>query len=138
MAAIWHSCWYTRATRFMFYRDTMDSKRLITFMRRLMQDAGRKVYLILDNLKVHHSDLVRRWLEKHKEEIEVFYLPSYSPELNPDEYLNNSLKGSVHSRVRAQNAKQLETKARNHMRHLQNRPSKVKRFFEHRCVSCAA
>lgn len=124
--------------RFMFYRDTMNSKRLITFMRRLTKDAGRKVYLILDNLKVHHSDLVKRWLEKHKEKIEVFYLPSYSPELNPDEYLNNSLKGSVHSGLRAQNAKQLETKARNHMRHLQNRPSKVKRFFEHRCVTYAA
>ena len=124
--------------RFMFYRDTMNSKRLITFMRRLTKDAGRKVYLILDNLKVHHSDLVRRWLEKYKAEIEVFYLPSYSPELNPDEYLNNSLKGSVHSGVRAQNAKQLETKARNHMRHLQNRPGTVKRFFEHRCVTYAA
>lgn len=124
--------------RFMFYRDTMNSKRLITFMRRLVKDAGRKVYLILDNLKVHHSELVRRWLEKHKEKIEVFYLPSYSPELNPDEYLNNSLKGRVHSGERARNKVQLESKARKHMRHLQNRPSKVKKFFEHKCVTYAA
>ncbi len=124
--------------RFMFYRDNMNSKRLITFMRRLVKDVGRKVYLILDNLKVHHSELVKRWLEKHKEKIEVFYLPSYSPELNPDEYLNNSLKGSVHSGVRAKNKEQLESKARKHMRHLQNRPTKVKKFFEHRCVTYAA
>jgi transposase len=124
--------------RFMFYRETMNGKRLINFMRRLTKDAGRKVFLILDNLKVHHSDLVRGWLEKHKDKIEVFYLPSYSPELNPDEYLNNSLKGRVHSGERAQNAKQLQSKARKHMRYLQNRPYKVKKFFEHPCAAYAA
>jgi transposase len=124
--------------RFMFYRDTMNSKRLISFMRRLIRDAGRKVFLILDNLKVHHSELVRKWLEKHKAKIEVFYLPSYSPELNPDEYLNNSLKGRVHSGVRAQNAQQLESKARMHMCHLQNNRSKVKKFFKHPCAAYAA
>lgn len=124
--------------RFMFYRDTMNSKRLITFMNRLTKDVRRKVYLILDNLRVHHSELVKKWLEKHNDKIEVFYLPSYSPELNPDEYLNNSLKSGVHSGVRAKNKEQLESKARKHMRHLQNRPSKVKKFFEHRCVSYAA
>lgn len=74
--------------RFMFYRDSMNSKRLIEFMRRLSKDAGRKVFLILDNLKVHHSKVVKDWLEENKGKFEVFYLPSYSPELNPDEYLN--------------------------------------------------
>ena len=124
--------------RFMFYKETMNSKRLITFMKRLIKDAGRKVYLILDNLKVHHSGVVTDWLEKHRDKIEVFYLPSYSPELNPDEYLNNSLKGRVHSGTRAQNAKQLESKARKHMRHLQNNRSKAKKFFEHPCAAYAA
>lgn len=124
--------------RFMFYRDSMNSKRLIEFMRRLTKDAGRKVFLILDNLKVHHSKVVKDWLEANKEKIEVFYLPSYSPELNPDEYLNNSLKGRVHSGERANTAKQLESKARKHMRNLQNNRYKVKRFFEHPCVSYAA
>ena len=124
--------------RFMFYKETMNGKRLITFMNRLIKDTGRKVYLILDNLKVHHSNVVGEWLEKHKDKIEVFYLPSYSPELNPDEYLNNSLKGRVHSGERAQNAKQLESKARKHMRHLQSHRNKVKMFFEHPCAAYAA
>jgi transposase len=66
------------------------------FMTRLIKDADRKVFLILDNLRTHHSKPVREWLEKHREKIEVFYLPSYSPELNPDEYLNRDLKLSVH------------------------------------------
>ncbi len=124
--------------RFMFYRDNMNSKRLIEFMRRLSKDAGRKVFLILDNLKVHHSKVVKDWLEENKEKIEVFYLPSYSPELNPDEYLNNNLKGRVHSGERASTAKQLESKARKHMRHLQNKHGKVKKFFEHPCAAYAA
>jgi transposase len=124
--------------RFMFYRDNMNSKRLITFFRRLTKDVDRKVYLILDTLSVHHSELVKKWLEKHKDKIEVFYLPSYSPELNPDEYLNNSLKGRDHSGERAKNRDQLESKVRKHMRHLQTRLSNVKKFFEHRCAAYAA
>ena len=71
--------------RFMVYRDTMNAKTLIRFMRRLIKDVDRKVFLIVDNLRVHHSELVHEWLEQHPEQIEVFYLPSYSPELNPDE-----------------------------------------------------
>ena len=124
--------------RFMFYRENMNGARLIEFMRRLIADAGRKVFLILDNLKVHHSKVVKAWLEKNKNKIEVFFLPSYSPELNPDEYLNNSLKGHVHSGKRAATGKQLEDKARKHMRNLQNRPVKTKKFFEHILVAYAA
>ena len=60
--------------RFMFYRDNMNSKRLIEFMRRLTKDAGRKVFLTLDNLKVHHGKAVKAWLEKHQAIIEVLYL----------------------------------------------------------------
>jgi transposase len=71
--------------RFMMYRDAMNSELLIKFMTRLTKDAGRKVFLILDNLRVHHGKNIKQWLEEHREQIEVFHLPSYSPELNPDE-----------------------------------------------------
>lgn len=58
-------------------------------------DAGRKVYLIRDNLRVHHSKPVKAWLATNANAIEVFYLPSYSPELNPDEMANADLKRAV-------------------------------------------
>ena len=74
--------------RFQMYDGRMDADQLIQFMKRLINDAKRKVFLILDNLRVHHAKEVTQWLAKHSEQIEVFYLPSYSPELNPDEYLN--------------------------------------------------
>ena len=82
--------------RFMFYRKTMTSKVLISFMCRLIKDAARKVFLILDNLRVHHSKAVQKWLTAHKGQIEVYHLPAYSPELNPDEYLNGALKEKIH------------------------------------------
>ena len=57
----------------------------IKFMSRLIKDSDRKVFLILDNLKVNHSYKARDWLQEHTDKREVFFLPSYSPELNPDE-----------------------------------------------------
>ena len=71
--------------RWMVYRDTLTSQGFSRFLARLIQDAGRKVLLIVDNLKVHHRRPVKEGLGEHKEQREVFYLPSYSPERNPDE-----------------------------------------------------
>lgn len=82
--------------RFRVFDGTMNADILIDFMKRLIKDAKRKVFLILDNLRVHHAKVVKAWLAEHKDEIEVFYLPSYSPELNPDEYMNCDLKAGVH------------------------------------------
>src|SRR5210317_1965815 len=79
--------------RFMVYKKKMNSQTLIKFMRRLIKDADKKIFLIVDNLKVHHSYIVKDWVTEHEDEIEIFFLPSYSPELNPDEYLNCDLKG---------------------------------------------
>ena len=75
--------------RFMVYREAMNANLMIKFLGRLVKVGGRKVFLILDNLKGHHSKPVKERLAKHQEQIEVFYLPAYCPELNPDEYLNN-------------------------------------------------
>lgn len=124
--------------RFMMYRESMTSDMLITFMKRLIKDAERKVYLILDNLKVHHSKKVTEWIESNREKIEVFYLPSYSPELNPDEYLNGDLKGRVHSGTQAHSAKDLKHKATSFMRRLVKRPHHVRSYFKYPKVAYAA
>ena len=70
----------------------MTLEVLIRSMQRLIKDVGRKVFLVLDNLRVHHRKVVQAWLEEHQELIEVFFLPSYSPEFNPDEFMNGDLK----------------------------------------------
>lgn len=124
--------------RFMIYDKTMNAHTFIKFCRRLIKDAGKKIYLILDNLRVHHSRLVKQWVEQHHEKIELFFLPSYSPELNPDEYLNCDLKAGVHSGIPARSKDQLKSKAISHLRMLQKKPHRVKKYFNHPHIAYAA
>jgi transposase len=123
--------------RFMIYNDKMNSQTLIMFMKRLIEDADKKIFLILDNLKVHHSYIVKDWLKLHEDQIEIFFLPAYSPELNPDEYLNCDLKAGVHSGVPARTKKELKKKAISHLRKLQKLPARVKKYFKHPKIAYA-
>jgi transposase len=120
--------------RFTIYQEAMTQVKLIAFMGRLTRDTGRKVYLIPDNLKAHHGKKVAEWLEAHKGEVAVFYLPSYSPEMNPDEYLNNDLKTRVHSGALADTEPGLKHKTQSFMRMLVRRPHRVKSYFRHPMV----
>ena len=86
-------------TRWMIIDEAFDAEKLIEFLQALIKDGGKKVFLILDNLRVHHSKLVKAWVGERKDEIELFYLPSYSPELNPEERLNADLKQEMGKRV---------------------------------------
>lgn len=79
----------------MRYRETLTADVLIQLLGRLIRDSRRKVFLILDNLRVHHSRKVKAWLADKTDQIERFFLPSDSPELNPDEYLNADLKARM-------------------------------------------
>ena len=126
--------------RFMTYSDTMTAKVLIRFMKRLIYSSKKKIFLILDNLRVHHAKLVKEWLAKPKikEQIEVFYLPAYSPELNPDEYLNCDLKAGIHTGDAPKNEQALKGRVVSHMRMLQKHPDRVKKYFKHRSICYAA
>ena len=105
--------------RFMCYKENMTQQRFIGFMRRLVKDAEKKVFFIVDNLRVHHGKIVQKWLGQNKEKIEVFYIPTYSPDLNPDEYLNHMLKQNVHSGVLPRTQEDIQKKAHSFMRGLQ-------------------
>ena len=118
--------------RFMCYEDSMTQQRFITFLTRLIHDAEKKVLLIVDNLRVHHGKLVQAWLSEHQDEIELFYTSPYSPEINPDEYLNHNLKQSVHSGILPHNKKDLKAKTHSFMRKLQKHPEKVRKLFDHK------
>jgi len=124
--------------RFMMYKGAMNSGTLITFMARLIRDTYRKIYLIVDNLPAHHSSMVTDWVEKHKERIAIFHLPSYAPDLNPDEYLNGNLKKKIYSGKRAHTESELKRKAASFMKMLGRRPDHVKSFFHHPSVVYAA
>jgi len=122
-------------SRFMVYEAKMNQQLFIDFMRRLVRESDRKVFFIVDNLRVHHGKLVAAWLEEHKDKIELFFLPPYAPESNPDEYLNHALKQDVHSGNLPHTKKDIKHKIHSFMRRLQRRNEKVRAFFRHKKVS---
>jgi len=124
--------------RFVLYNDNMNADKLIDFMRRLVHDSKKKVFLILDNLRVHHAKKVSAWLDKHRDEIEVFYLPPYAPEYNPDELLNGDLKRGISKRPSPRSDKELEHYVRSHLKSVQLRPRKIQGFFGSATTSYAA
>jgi transposase len=123
---------------FMIYSGTMHSQRLIEFMEDLIKGKKRKIYLILDNLRVHHSKLVKAWVEENNDKIELFYLPSYSPEKNPDEYLNCDLKYGLSEKPSPKNEAQLKDNIVNHMLMLQDNQDRVKKYFQHKDIKYAS
>ena len=116
--------------QFMFYRDSMNAGKLIEFLRRLVAGATRKIHLILDNMKVYHARLVKEWLGRHRDEIEWFFLPPYSPQHNPDEYLNGKLKRELARKGYSRTVGELESKARGAMKRFQNDGARVASFFQ--------
>ena len=124
--------------QFMIYKENMNADVLIKFLNQLIKNQSNKTFLILDNLRVHHSKLVKEWLKEHKNEIEIFYLPSYSPERNPDEYLNCDLKYGMSEKPAPKTAGKLKEILENHMNMLKKNSSRVARYFRHSSIKYAA
>lgn len=117
---------------FKIYKEAMNADLLEDFCERLVKDqGGRKVLLICDNLKVHHAYVFQDWLAERKSQLEVFYMPSYSPEYNPDEYLNNDLKQNVALKPQAKNIEEIQEHTEAFMDGLQKNPNHVKGYFNH-------
>ena len=110
----------------------MTQQLFINYMGKLVEYNGKKVFLIVDNLKVHHGKMVDEWLAKHSDQIRVFFTPAYSPEINPDEYLNHILKQNVHSGEIPHTQKQVQDKTERFMKELQNHPERVANLFQHK------
>ena len=124
--------------RWMVLDGAIKAPDLLRFLARLVRDADQKVFLILDRLPVHRSAKVRDWLVGREAEIEVFYLPGYSPELNPDEGVNGDLKQAVTGKEPARSKAQLKRAAIGHMRRLSKLPDRVRSFFGHKTFRYAA
>ena len=115
--------------RFMFYRGSMNAKVFLKFLNRLIKGANRKIFLIVDNMKTHRAKMVSEWVLAHQNVIEIFYLPPYSPQHNPDEYLNGNLKRELAKKGFSKTEDELESKARGTMKTFQNNPEHIKSYF---------
>lgn len=123
---------------FMVFKERFTTKVCIRFLRRLLRQAGRKVFLILDRHPVHRSATVQRWLAAHHQQIAMFLLPSYSPDLNPDEFLNQDVKSNALGRQRPANQTEMIADLRFYLRSTQRQPSIVKSYFQAEPVRYAA
>ena len=124
--------------RFMVYEQNMDATLFITFLERLVKSSDKKIFLILDNLRIHHAKLVKAWIEEHKEKIALFYLPAYSPDLNPDEYLNNDFKRNVNAQYIPKDKEELAKNTERFMKSLENNPNRVANYFKHEKIQYAS
>jgi transposase len=124
--------------RFRVFQENFNGEVFIDFLRRLVRDRGRKVYLIVDRQPVHISRKVRRWVEHHQAEIRLIYLPPYSPELNPGEFLNQDVKANAAGRQRPRTKVQMMGNLRSYLRSTQKFPDVVRRYFHAEAVRYAA
>jgi transposase len=126
------------SVRFMTYPGSMNVDLFLVFLRRLLRSTNKKVFLIVDRLKVHDDDTVKDWAEVHKDRIELFYLPKYSPDRNPVEYLNNDMKETVNASGLPDDKHTLRSHMQRFMKRLLRLPEHVMNYFLHPSVQYAA
>ena len=124
--------------RFMTYTQTMTAALFLVFLGRLLRSTTGKVFLIVDRLRAHMTPTVQAWVAAHPDRLEVFYLPRYAPELNPDEYLNNDLKGRVNASGLPHDKGEVRSRIQGFMRRLLHLPEHVMNYFQHPSVQYAA
>ena len=124
--------------RWMIYTGTMNAALFIVFLTRLIAGAAKKVFLIVDHLSVHEAAAVDQWLADKTDRIEVFYLPKYAPERNPDEYLNCDLKANINTDGLPRDRAELHGKLRRFMQRLGKLPARIASYFKHKYIEYAA
>jgi transposase len=124
--------------QFMLFKQGFTADVFVDFTSRLIRYNRNKVFLIVDGHPTHKSQIVKKWLEENADRIEIFFLPAYSPELNPDELVNQDVKTNAVGKHRTLNVDQLETKVENYLEKRKTDPNQVKKYFHGNHVKCAA
>lgn len=124
--------------QFRVFKERFTAPVFIDFLGRLIRQAeGQKVILILDGHPVHRAKRVRRWVEEHSEQIELQFLPGYTPELNPTELLNQDVKTNALGRRRPRDQDELIEDTRSYLRSTQRQPHIVANYFDEEHVAYA-
>jgi transposase len=125
--------------RFRLFVGSFSGRVFIDFLGRLLRDCdGRRVHLVVDGHPVHRAKLVSAWVGRHADQIELHFLPGYSPELNPVELLNHDVKANAAGRRRSRSAAELRAELHGYLRRRQRQPAVLIRFFNHPTTRYAA
>jgi len=122
---------------FMVFKERFTARVFLRFLKRLRRQVGRKVILIVDEHPVHKAGETTRWLKKQEKNLQMYFLPPYSPELNPDELLNQDVKTNAVGRRRAIDQADLMANVRGYLRSTQKMPHVVRSYFQEEHVRYA-
>jgi transposase len=123
---------------FMVFRESFTTRVLLRFLRRLLRHTRRPVFLILDRHPVHLAAGVQRWVARRADQLRLCFLPGYSPDLNPGEFLNHDVKSNALGRRRPHDAAELVSVVRSYLRSTQRQPAIIQRYFHAPSVQYAA
>ena len=124
--------------RFMVTRNRIGASVFVEFLKRLVHGWRKAIFLIVDGHPTHKAQLVKTFLDKMKGKLRLFYLPPYSPELNPDEFVWNDVKNNAVGRSMITHSKQLRSVVTSRLRYLQKHPHHVRSFFNSKSTRYAA
>jgi transposase len=117
------------ALRFAVYEANTSAAIFIDFCKRLLHDAAGPVYLIVDGHPAHRATAVKQYAASTEGRLKLFFLPGYSPELNPDEWVWKNVKHDRIAKTGVTSKHDLKAKAIGALRRLQKRPALVRAFF---------
>jgi len=125
---------------FMVIKERFNSLVFIKFMKRLIKQSRKKIFLIVDRHPSHKSKITQAWLNRaeNKKHIEVFLLPGYSPELNPDELVNQDVKSNALGQRRPKALEEMISDVRSYLHKRQHQPHIVRNYFLEKNVQYAA
>jgi transposase len=115
--------------RFMTVRGRINAAKFIEFIKRLIHGVDRMVFLIVDGHPAHKAKMVNRFVDSVKDRFRLFYLPPYSPELNPDERVWNDLKNNAIGKQFITTPKKLYRSVISYLRFIQKSPDRVRSYY---------
>lgn len=123
---------------FSVFKDSFTKDVFLEFLSRLLKQVKRPIVLIVDGHPVHRSKAVETFVAEQQDRMKLVFLPTYSPELNPDELLNQDVKSNTVRKQRPSSAGQMIGQVRSYLHSRQKQPALVRRYFKHNKVRYAA
>lgn len=124
--------------QFMIIDGRFNSEVFQNFLMQMIKYSRQKIFFVTDNHSAHKTKKLKVWLDENKDRIEVLFLPAYSPELNPQEYVNNDVKTNIIGKKRAINKAQMRANVDEFMNKRKKCKKQVQKYFHVSHVQYAA
>lgn len=115
---------------FAVYSGTMNATRFIDWLEALVGSTDKKVFLFVDSHPAHKAKAVQQWLDERTDQIELTWLPRYSPEHNPDEFVNNDVKQNLKNEPLPEDTPEFRKTIERIMDQIASMPERIKGYFQ--------